>query len=128
MFAWLCCLLQGINAALFWEKVNFTEYIPMVPTSAITGDGMGDLIALVVTYSQRMLAEKLMFSKHLEAIVMEVRHRSIATPPNKFPCGLCFLHGREAFIENEDGGVQYLTKAYTHGVNLQVNLFDAVCI
>ena len=81
----VCCLPQGINAALFWDKVNFTEYIPMVPTSAITGDGMGDLIALVVTYSQKVLAEKLMFSRHLQAIVMEVRRQHCHTPTTFFP-------------------------------------------
>ena len=45
----------------------------MVPTSAITGDGMGDLIALLVNYSQKMLTEQLMLSQELEALVLEVR-------------------------------------------------------
>ncbi len=58
--------------ALFWEKVDFSEYLPMVPTSAITGDGMGDLIALVVTYSQKLLSKQLMLSREVEAVVMEV--------------------------------------------------------
>lgn len=57
---------------MFWEKVNFKEYIPLVPTSAISGDGMGDLIALLVTYSQRILISSLMFSEELECIVLEV--------------------------------------------------------
>lgn len=63
---------QGLNAALFWEKVDFREYIPMVPTSAITGDGMGDLIALLVTFSLKMLTQQLMLSMELEALVLEV--------------------------------------------------------
>ncbi len=58
--------------ALFWEKVDFSEYVPMVPTSAITGDGMGDLIALLVEYSLKNLVELLMLSMELEAMVMEV--------------------------------------------------------
>ena len=57
---------------MFWEKVNFKEYIPLVPTSAISGDGMGDLIALLVTYSQRILISSLLFSEELECIVLEV--------------------------------------------------------
>ena len=64
---------QGINVALFWDKVDFKEYIPLVPTSAHTGDGMGDLIALLVTYSQKVLAPKLMLSQEPEAVVLEVR-------------------------------------------------------
>jgi translation initiation factor IF-2 len=75
LFPWLCTgLLQGLNAALFWEKVDFKEYIPMVPTSAITGDGMGDLIALLVSFSLKMLTKQLMLSMELEALVLEVSH------------------------------------------------------
>lgn len=65
--------MQGLNAAPFWEKVDFREYIPMVPTSAITGDGMGDLIALLVTFSLKLLTRQLMLSMELEALVLEVR-------------------------------------------------------
>lgn len=65
-------MFQGLNVAMFWEKVDFTEYLPMVPTSAITGDGMGDLIALLVQHSTKNLTSKLMLSMEVEAIVMEV--------------------------------------------------------
>lgn len=44
----------------------------MVPTSAITGDGMGDLIALLITFSLKMLRQQLMLSMELEALVLEV--------------------------------------------------------
>ena len=63
--------------ALFWEKVDFTDYVPLVPTSAHTGDGMGDLISLLVTYSQKTLAPKLMLSQELEAIVLEVTRHAV---------------------------------------------------
>ena len=62
-----------MNSALFWEKVDFTDYIPLVPTSAISGDGMADLIAQIVTHSEKFLVEKLMFSKEVEAMVLEVK-------------------------------------------------------
>lgn len=58
--------------ALFWEKVDFSDYVPLIPTSAITGDGMGDLIALLVEYSSTKLVNLLMLSMEMEAIVMEV--------------------------------------------------------
>lgn len=61
-----------MNVALFWEKVDFSEYVPLVPTSAITGDGMGDLIALLVEYSSKKLSHALMLSMEVEAMVMEV--------------------------------------------------------
>lgn len=44
----------------------------MVPTSAVTGDGMGDLIALLVEYSSKKLVDTLQLSMEIEAMVMEV--------------------------------------------------------
>jgi translation initiation factor 5B len=64
---------QGLNAALYWDKVDFKEYIPLVPTSAHSGDGMGDLISHIVTQSETNLVQSLMFSKEVEAIVLEVK-------------------------------------------------------
>lgn len=58
--------------ALFWEKVDFSDYVPLIPTSAITGDGMGDLIAQLVEYSSKRLVHALMLSMEIEAMVMEV--------------------------------------------------------
>ncbi len=46
--------------------------MPLVPTSAITGDGMGDLIAQLVEFSSKSLASTLALSMEVEAIVMEV--------------------------------------------------------
>lgn len=68
----LLSALQELNVALFWEKVNFKEYVPVCPTSAITGDGMGDLMALLVMLSQKQHIEKLKFSENLECHVLEV--------------------------------------------------------
>ena len=62
-----------MNVALFWEKFNFDEYVPMVPTSAITGDGMADLMAMMVIMSQKFLIYQLMWSPEVEATVMEVQ-------------------------------------------------------
>lgn len=59
--------------ALFWEKVDFSDYVPLIPTSAITGDGMGDLLAQLVEYSSKKLVHALMLSMEIEAMVMEVR-------------------------------------------------------
>lgn len=64
---------QGLNAALFFNNPDPSTYISMVPTSAVTGDGMGNLMALIVELSQTMLAKRLMFSKELQATVLEVK-------------------------------------------------------
>ena len=44
----------------------------MVPTSAISGDGMGDLMAMMVLMCQRFLFNRLMWSREMEATVLEV--------------------------------------------------------
>lgn len=44
----------------------------MVPTSASTGEGMGNLLALVVELMQTVLAKRLAFSEELQATVLEV--------------------------------------------------------
>ncbi|CAB3360819.1 Hypothetical predicted protein [Cloeon dipterum] len=64
---------QGMNAALFYENPDPKTYVSLVPTSAITGEGMGNLLALLVTNCQSMLAKRLMFSEELQATVLEVK-------------------------------------------------------
>lgn len=64
---------QSLNAALFYENPNPREYFSMVPTSAATGDGMGNLMAHIVEYTQTSMSKKLMFSEELQATVLEVK-------------------------------------------------------
>lgn len=64
---------QGLNAALFYENPDIREYVSLVPTSAVTGEGMGNLLALIVESSQNMLAKRLMYSDELQATVLEVK-------------------------------------------------------
>lgn len=64
---------QGLNAALFYENPDPKTYISMVPTSAHSGDGMGNLMGLLVQLSQTMLAKRLAFSEELQATVLEVK-------------------------------------------------------
>ncbi|XP_037932823.1 eukaryotic translation initiation factor 5B [Teleopsis dalmanni] len=64
---------QGLNAALFYENPDPKTYVSLVPTSAITGEGMGNLLFLIVEFCQKMLAKRLMYSEELQAIVLEVK-------------------------------------------------------
>lgn len=64
---------QGFNAALFYENPDIRSYVSLVPTSAITGEGMGNLLALIVQSCQNMLAKRLMYSEELQATVLEVK-------------------------------------------------------
>ncbi|KAI8798868.1 eukaryotic translation initiation factor 5B [Biomphalaria glabrata] len=64
---------EGLNAALFYDNKNPKEYISLVPTSAHSGDGMGNLVALIAELCQTLLAKRLMYSANLQAVTMEVK-------------------------------------------------------
>uniref|UniRef100_UPI00398EE9C0 eukaryotic translation initiation factor 5B n=1 Tax=Pristiophorus japonicus TaxID=55135 RepID=UPI00398EE9C0 len=64
---------QGLNAALFFENKDPRTFVSLIPTSAHSGDGMGNLIALLVELTQTMLAKRLAYSLELRAQVMEVK-------------------------------------------------------
>nr|CAB3241971.1 eukaryotic translation initiation factor 5B-like [Phallusia mammillata] len=64
---------QSLNVKLFHENDDPETWISMVPTSAHSGDGMGNLIALVVKTCETKLARKLAFSENLQCTVLEVK-------------------------------------------------------
>ncbi|XP_020299784.1 eukaryotic translation initiation factor 5B [Pseudomyrmex gracilis] len=64
---------QGLNAAVYYENPDPRNYVSLVPTSAITGEGMGNLLALIVDACQGPLAKRLMYSEELQATVLEVK-------------------------------------------------------
>jgi len=80
---------QGLNAALFYENPDPKTYISMVPTSAHSGEGMGNLIGMLVNLSQTMLAKRLAFSEELQATVLEVK----AIPGLGTTIDICLVNG-----------------------------------
>ncbi|CAF4568535.1 unnamed protein product, partial [Rotaria sp. Silwood1] len=64
---------QGLNVALYYKNPDPNEFYSMVPTSAITGDGMGSLIAMIIERCQTSLAKRLSYTDELQATVMEVK-------------------------------------------------------
>jgi len=64
---------QGLNTALYWENPDPRKYISLVPTSAVTGEGIPDLVMNLVNFSQTMLEPRLMFCNYLECTVIEVK-------------------------------------------------------
>jgi translation initiation factor 5B len=68
---------QGVNSNLYWEmgEDDWTnsDFIPLVPTSAITGEGVQDILMLLCQISQRKIWESIMWCANLEATVLEVK-------------------------------------------------------
>ncbi|VDC01114.1 unnamed protein product [Peniophora sp. CBMAI 1063] len=64
---------QGLNATLYYENKNFARNVSLVPTSAITGEGVPDMIMLLVNLTQQRMSERLMYLSELECTVLEVK-------------------------------------------------------
>ncbi|KAF8131166.1 hypothetical protein EV363DRAFT_1584023 [Boletus edulis] len=64
---------QGLNAVLYYENKSFARNVSLVPTSAITGEGIPDMIMLLVNLTQQRMSDRLMYLSELECTVLEVK-------------------------------------------------------
>ncbi|KAI0276147.1 hypothetical protein BGY98DRAFT_987638 [Russula aff. rugulosa BPL654] len=64
---------QGLNSVLYYENKNFARNVSLVPTSAITGEGIPDMIMLLVNLTQQRMSDRLMYLSELECTVLEVK-------------------------------------------------------
>ncbi|KAG0166588.1 hypothetical protein DFQ28_009957 [Apophysomyces sp. BC1034] len=64
---------QGLNAQLYYKNRNFAKYVSLVPTSAFTGEGIPDMLNLLVSLTQTRMSDKLMYITELECTVLEVK-------------------------------------------------------
>merc|ERR1712166_873037 len=64
---------QGMNACLYTENTDYENFISLVPTSAITGEGIPDLLGLIAVMCQRRLSSEIQFSVDVQATVLEVK-------------------------------------------------------
>ncbi|CAI0459292.1 unnamed protein product, partial [Linum tenue] len=64
---------QGLNTALYYKNKEMGETYSIVPTSAISGEGIPDLLLLLVQWTQKTMVEKLTFSNEIQCTVLEVK-------------------------------------------------------
>ena len=64
---------QGLNSELYWKNKNTRTVVNIVPTSAITGEGVPDMIKLLVDLTQTRMVNSLMYISTLECTVLEVK-------------------------------------------------------
>ena len=62
-----------LNAVLHYENRSMDKYVSLVPTSAHTGEGIPDMIMLLVELTQNRMSESLMYISELECTVLEVK-------------------------------------------------------
>lgn len=64
---------QGFNAELYYENNDMRRFVSLVPTSAHTGEGIPDMLKLLVTLTQERMTSSLMYLSEVEATILEVK-------------------------------------------------------
>lgn len=64
---------QGFNAELYYENKSMARNVSLVPTSAITGEGIPDMLKLLVSLAQERMTNALMYLSEVECTVLEVK-------------------------------------------------------
>ncbi|KAL7470923.1 hypothetical protein ACHAXS_013117 [Conticribra weissflogii] len=68
---------QGVNSNIYWEMGDEdwtnSDFVPLVPTSAVTGEGVQDILLLLCQIAQRKLWKQLMWCANLQCTVLEVK-------------------------------------------------------
>lgn len=64
---------QGLNSELYDQNNNPGRIVSLVPTSAVTGEGVPDLLALLVKLTQDRMTGSLMYLSEAEATILEVK-------------------------------------------------------
>ncbi|OTA58362.1 hypothetical protein K449DRAFT_385760 [Hypoxylon sp. EC38] len=64
---------QGFNAELYYENKSMAKYVSLVPTSAHTGEGIPDMLKLIVQLTQERMVGSLMYLSEVQATVLEVK-------------------------------------------------------
>lgn len=64
---------QGFNSELYYENKSLARNVSLVPTSAHTGEGIPDMIKLIMKLTQERMTNSLMYLSEVEATVLEVK-------------------------------------------------------
>ncbi|KAK5007670.1 eukaryotic translation initiation factor 5B, partial [Cryomyces antarcticus] len=64
---------QGFNSELYYENKSMAKFVSLVPTSAHTGEGIPDMIKLLVQLTQERMTNQLMYLSEVECTVLEVK-------------------------------------------------------
>lgn len=64
---------QGLNCELYWNNISPEDTISIIPISAITGQGIEDLLNYIIKYSQTILKHQIKWDEtKLDCTIMEI--------------------------------------------------------
>ncbi|KAI0158431.1 eukaryotic translation initiation factor 5B [Pestalotiopsis sp. NC0098] len=64
---------QGFNSELYYENKSMAKNVSLIPTSAHTGEGIPDMLKLIVALTQERMVGSLMYLSEVQATVLEVK-------------------------------------------------------
>lgn len=64
---------QKINAEIYWRNKDLGHTVSLIPTSAISGEGVPDLLMMLTRLTQERMAKSLAFVDILQCTVLEVK-------------------------------------------------------
>ncbi|TIB87475.1 P-loop containing nucleoside triphosphate hydrolase protein [Wallemia mellicola] len=64
---------QGLNSCVYYDNKKMGKVVSLVPTSAFTGEGVPDLLQLLINLTQERMSGSLMYLSELECTVLEVK-------------------------------------------------------
>lgn len=65
---------KGLNATLYYKNKDHKKYVNIIPTSAISGEGIPDMLMLLVQLTQTLMSQRLLSLAKLQCTVLEVRY------------------------------------------------------
>ncbi|KAE8905623.1 Eukaryotic translation initiation factor [Phytophthora fragariae] len=64
---------QKLNAEVYWRNKDLARTVSLIPTSAISGEGVPDLLMMLTRLTQERMAKSLAFVDILQCTVLEVK-------------------------------------------------------
>ncbi|EPS73945.1 hypothetical protein M569_00811, partial [Genlisea aurea] len=64
---------QGLNTELYYKNKDMGDTYNIVPTSAISGEGVPDLLLLLVQWAQKTMINRLTYKDEVQCTVLEVK-------------------------------------------------------
>jgi len=65
---------RGLNCSLYWENDDMRTSVSIIPTSALTGEGVPDLLFMLLKFTQTLMPSKLEVKEELQCTVIEVKN------------------------------------------------------
>ncbi|KAH9385793.1 translation initiation factor 5B [Nematocida major] len=63
----------GLNSAIFMKNPNPKAYVNIVPTSAVTGEGISDMLSVLLNLVETNLLKRVKFEETVQCMVLESR-------------------------------------------------------